>query len=474
MNLGFLSATELGRALARGEITSVAIVTELLARINAYDRKLNAFVHVYADGALKAARESDARRHSNCLRGPLDGVPFAVKDLFDVEGYATLAGSRAVVTGAATRSATAVRLLQAEGMVLMGKTHTVEFAYGSWGTNPSLGTPVNPRDPVIPRVPGGSSSGSGVAVAAGMVPVALGTDTGGSVRSPAALCGIVGMKTSLGLVGRGGVQPLSLAFDTVGPMTRSVEDAALIQSVLQAEDPDDPRTFGVPRVDPLANLGKGVARLKLLHPSIEELRAAEPEILERFRDTLRDFEAMGAVLEEKRLPLPLETYASLAADIATVEAWKRYRHLIEMDNSLVDAEIAKRMSRGAKTSIGEYLGFLERRRQMQVDFYHYFAGADAIVLPSSPITAKPIDEVHDKLAPFGVFTRLAGLMELASLSIPVGTAAGLPTATQIMVRSYDDQLALRIGRALEIRRGGLFVPPLGFEGPLVSRTTLDA
>lgn len=463
MDIAFLSATDLGRALACGHMTSEALVTELLARIRAYDPTLHAFVEVYADAALLSARESDTRRSRNQAKGVLDGIPFAAKDLFDVEGHATLAGSKASVPTQARRSATAVRRLLAQGMVLVGKTHTVEFAYGSWGTNPSCGTPVNPRDLVIQRVPGGSSSGSGVAVAAGLVPVALGTDTGGSVRSPAALCGIVGMKTSMGLIGRGGVQPLALVFDTVGPMTRSVADAALLLKALQGEDPDDPATFQVPRADPLADLDSGVVGLTLRHPTMESLAAAEPHILERFREVLADLQAMGAVIEEKPLPRPLAIYASLAADITTVEAWSRYRHLIETDNSLVDPEIAKRMSRGEKISITDYIGYVEQRRRMQAEFHNYLAGADALLLPSSPITAKPIDGAHDAAAPFGLFTRLANLMDLAALSIPMGDADCLPTGLQIVVRRYADPLALRVGHALEVQRRGLFVPPPGYE-----------
>lgn len=463
MDLAFLSATDLGRALARGELTSETLVTELLARIRTYDPKLNAFVEVYGDAALQAARDSDGRRSRNQARGHLDGVPFAAKDLFDVEGHATLAGSRASATTAAVHSATAIRRLLAEGMVLVGKTHTVEFAYGSWGTNPSFGTPVNPRDSLVQRVPGGSSSGSGVAVAAGLVPVALGTDTGGSVRTPSALCGVIGMKTSLGLVGRGGVQPLALVFDTVGPMTRSVEDTALILAALQGEDSDDPATFSVSRVDPLAGLDKGVAGLTLRHPTMQDLKAAEPGILERFRETLADLEAMGAVIEEKPLPRSLEIYASLAANFNTAEAWSRYGHLVEKENSLVDPEIAKRMSRGRTMNIADYLSYVEQRRLMQMEFHRYFAGAAAVLLPASPITAKPIEGAHDANAPFGLFTRLANLMDLAALSIPMGDVEGLPTGIQIVVRRYDDSHALRIGRALEVKRSGLFVPPIGYE-----------
>lgn len=463
MSIAFLSAADVGRALARGEFTSETLVTELLTRIRICDPILNAFVEVYGDAALQAARNSDGRRARGRARGALDGVPFAAKDLFDVKGYATLAGSKASAGTAATRSATAVRRLLAEGMILIGKTHTVEFAYGAWGTNPSCGTPINPRDLSIQRVPGGSSSGSGVAVAAGLVPVALGTDTGGSVRTPAALCGIVGMKTSLGMIGRGGVHPLALLFDTVGPMTRSIEDAALLLAAMQGEDPEDPTTFEVPRSNPLADLDKGVARLTLRHPSLESLKATEPSVLENFKEALADLQEMGAVVEESPLPHPLETYASLTANLTTVEAWNRFRDLVEKENSLVDPEIAKRMSRGRTMSITDYLGYLEQRRLMQTEFHRYLAGADAFLIPSSPITARPIDGAHDTAAPFGLFTRLANLMDLAALSIPMGDAQGLPTSLQIVVRRYTDPLAFRIGRALEVRRGGLFVPPPAYE-----------
>ncbi len=447
--------------MASGALTSEALVSEHLDRIRMLDSRLHAFVEVYADAALADARASDSRRLRNQAIGPLDGIPFAAKDLFDVEGHVTSGGSRALPRVVATKSAMAVRRLQAAGMVLVGKTHTVEFAYGAWGTNPSLGDPVNPRDPTTRRVPGGSSSGSGVAVAAGLVPVALGTDTGGSVRTPSALCGVVGLKTSLGLVGRGGVLPLALVFDTVGPMTRSVEDAALVLAALQAEDPEDPATFEVTRADPLADLGKGVAGLRLRHPTRDELQATAPGVLDRFHATVADLAAMGAIIEERRLPRPLETYAGLAADFNTAEAWHRYGNLVELESSLVDPTIAKRMSRGARITIRDYLNGIEQRRLMQAEFRLYIADADALLLPTSPVLAAPIDGAHEAAAPFGLSTRIANLVDLAALSVPMGDVEKLPTGLQVVVRRFGDALALRIGRALEIRRGGLFVRPPG-------------
>jgi aspartyl-tRNA(Asn)/glutamyl-tRNA(Gln) amidotransferase subunit A len=462
MTLAFQSAADLGRALAKGELTSEALVKETLARIHLHEPSLNAFVEVYDESSLVAARESDQRRARNQPKGLLDGVPFAAKDLFDVRGYPTLAGSKATLTTSATRSANAVQRLLDEGMVLVGKTETVEFAYGSWGTNPSIKTPVNPRDIFVARTPGGSSSGSGVAVAAGLVPVALGTDTGGSVRTPSALCGIIGMKTSLGLVGRGGVQPLAFLFDVVGPMTRTVEDAALLLASLQGHDPRDPSTFGVLPQDPIIDLQSGISGLVLRHPPMADLAAAEPGVLAQFRQALADLASMGAVIEEKRLPRPLETYASLTANMTTVEAWGRYRPLVEQENSLVDPEIAKRMSRGATMGVSDYLDYLEQRRVMQMEFDGYLAGADAILLPSSPITARPLEGIHDTPAPFGIFMRIANLMDVASISIPMGDVESLPSGLQIMVRRFADPMALRVARALEMLRDGLFDVPKGY------------
>ncbi|MCJ9670047.1 MULTISPECIES: amidase [unclassified Neorhizobium] len=462
MELGFLTISELQNALQCGDLTSEALITGLLSRIGMVDPNVNAFVEVYGEEALLAARQSDQRRSRGELRSNLDGVPFAAKDLFDVQGHITLAGSKALPATPAAETAHAIAQLIDKGMILLGKTHTVEFAYGSWGTNPSSKTPVNPFDLDVARVPGGSSSGSGVAVAAGLVPVALGTDTGGSARTPAALCGVVGLKTSVGAIGRSGVRPLALLFDAVGPMTRSVEDAATILSALQGEDWGDPSTMGLSLEDPTVDLDRGVAELVLRYPPIESLSVAEPGILARFRETLSEFKEMGAVLEEKPLPRPLETYATVTANMITVEAWGQYQSIVEAQDSLVDPEIAKRMSRGAQITLSDYLGYLEQRRVMQDEFQHYLSGADALLIPTSPITAKPLEGIHDTAAPFGLFTRFANLMDLAAVSIPMGFAGSLPTGVQIVVRRYSDHLALRVARALEMRRGGLFVAPSGY------------
>ncbi len=188
----FATASELASALREGATTSTDIVARALDRAATHNGRLHAFVEIFADAALAAAAAADDRRSRGAVLGPLDGIPFAAKDLLDVEGYPTMAGSRALTGRPAAATATVLRRLADAGMILLGKVQTVEFAFGSWGTNPVAGTPLNPYDRALPRAPGGSSSGSGVAVAAGLVPMALGTDTTGSIRNPSGMCGVVG------------------------------------------------------------------------------------------------------------------------------------------------------------------------------------------------------------------------------------------------------------------------------------------
>ena len=238
-DLTFLSAHQLSQALAARRLSPVELTEAFLARIQAQEPKLQAFVEVYADEARLAARGAEAAIRSGHAVGPLHGIPIALKDLIEIEGRIVTGGCEAWRHRKATRTATLVKRLVAQGMIVLGKTHTVEFAMGGWGTNSLRGTPWNPWDPERKRTPGGSSSGSGVAVAAGLAPWAVGTDTGGSVRLPASWCGITGLKTTIGRVSTFGVLPLAPTLDTPGPMARSVEDAALLYVAMQGPDPLD-------------------------------------------------------------------------------------------------------------------------------------------------------------------------------------------------------------------------------------------
>ncbi|MDB5753933.1 MAG: amidase, partial [Massilia sp.] len=223
----------LSRDVASRRLSPVDLIDALLERIATHDPKLHAFVAVYAVQARREAQAADRVIRSGRALGPWHGIPIAIKDIIDIEGQVTTGGSASRLEHRATTTATVVRRLESQGMIVLGKTQTVEFACGAWGTNQHMGTPWNPWDAATPRTPGGSSSGSGVAVAARLAPWALGTDTGGSIRMPASWCGVTGLKTTIGRISTHGILPLSPTLDTPGPIARTVRDVALLYDLLQ-------------------------------------------------------------------------------------------------------------------------------------------------------------------------------------------------------------------------------------------------
>src|SRR5947209_15061599 len=259
----WLSARKLAEAIAARRLSPVDVFDAFLDRIASRDPKLHAFGEVYADEARLAAEAAEKAIRSGHAVGPLHGVPIALKDLIEIEGKIVTGGTLIWRDRRAQRTATLVRRLIGQGMIVLGKTHTVEFAYGGWGTNARMGTPWNPWDPKVPRTPGGSSSGSGVAVAARLAPWAIGTDTGGSVRLPASFCGLTGLKTTIGRVSTYGILPLSPTLDTPGPMAHSVEDAALLYQAMEGPDPLDRHTQGRPSGEVMEKLRRGVRGLRL-------------------------------------------------------------------------------------------------------------------------------------------------------------------------------------------------------------------
>lgn len=457
----FATVHELSRALAARKTTSEVLTGQLLDRIARLDGKLHAYAAVWPEEALRRAREADLARAEGKARGPLHGVPVAVKDIFDCAGFPTEAGSAALVDRIPAASAGAVRRLEAAGMIVLGKTNMVEFAFGGWGTNPVKGTPWNPWDLGTHRVPGGSSSGSAVAVAAGLAPAALGTDTGGSVRTPACWCGVVGLKTSLGLIGRSGVVPLCPTHDTVGLLTRSVLDAALLLDVLAGTDADDPVTVGAPHIFPLAEIERGIAGFRIGVLGGADLASVEPGMRRAFDDTVADIAKLGARLEEIRLPLSVEDYVRDGGDIMSAESYAWLGSYADAPDSVVDPVIRERICRGRDISASAYIRLLEARRLAQAELNAALDGIDAFLAPGCPRPAIPVDQVDEAEAP-NVFGRFVNFLDLAALSVPAGcTVDNLPAGIQIVVRRFDDPLALRIGRALERARGGLVRRPPG-------------
>jgi aspartyl-tRNA(Asn)/glutamyl-tRNA(Gln) amidotransferase subunit A len=359
-------------------------------------------------------------------------------------------------------TAQSVRRLEAAGMVVLGKTQTVEFAFGGWGTNPSMGTPRNPWDGEKHRIPGGSSSGSAVAVAAGLAPAALGSDTGGSIRIPAGLCGVFGLKTSLGLVGRSGVLPLCPTHDTVGPLARSVRDVALLTQALAGPDPDDPSTIDAPHLDFLAEIERGIEGLRIAALDPADLSDLDPVIGALFERALQAIEDLGAHVSRLRLPRPLAEYMQLAGRLMSAESYRHLAPFADRDDSLVHPAIRERILRGGRISAADYMALLDVRREAQQEMLRCMDRIDALVAPTCPMPAIPVDEVDEDKTPLSAYGRFVNFLDLASLSIPIGTVpAGLPAGMQIVVRRFDDPLALRIGRALERDAGCAFHVPAG-------------
>jgi aspartyl-tRNA(Asn)/glutamyl-tRNA(Gln) amidotransferase subunit A len=435
--------------LAARRLSPVDLVEDCLTRIERLEPRLQAFTAVNDASARLAAEAADKAIRSGHAVGPLHGIPIAVKDLVEIEGEIAMGGSAAWRNRIAPRTATLYRKLLAAGMIVLGKTHTVEFAYGGWGTNQHLGTPWNPWDATTHRTPGGSSSGSGVAVAARMAPWAIGTDTGGSVRIPAAWNGITGLKTTIGRISTYGVLPLSPTLDTPGPITRSVEDAAILLEVLQGPDPLDPHTIGHAPCTPMAGLKRGVKGLRLVRLPDAERTGIDAEVLAAYDASVAKLAELGAEIIDLALPGRFAELGSTNGRIMSAEAYALLASVVD-DNSLpIDEAVRPRVRAGAAISSRDYLTALAERERMKLDFTAAIAGVDAILTPTLVTPAIPVASVDQSGTP-AMFTRWVNFLDLCGLAVPNGfTAGGLPVSLQIVCRGYDEATALRIGWAYQ-------------------------
>lgn len=443
-------AHRLAPRIATGELQPEALVEALLARIARLDPKLRSFTEVYRDESRFAAKAAALAIRAGHGLGPLHGIPIAVKDLFNIEGRPTACGSRVWQDRRATVTASVVVKLRQAGMIVIGKTHQVEFAFGGWGTNASVGTPWNPWDMTTSRAPGGSSSGSGVAVAAGLVPMALGSDTGGSVRNPAAMCGHVGLKTTVGRIGRSGAIPLSRTLDSVGPMTRSVEDAALLYRAISGVDPDDASTTGITRPDPLPMLKRGVAGLRLAVLPESERSALDADVVAAYGASIQVLDRLGARIVELPFGALFAEQASRTAFLIASEAYAFLRETIERDGARLDPNVYQRMLAGRGVTLADYWTALDKRNNAKRDFAALIDGIDALLTPTSPIPPIPIAQIDETSAPLARFTRAVNYFDLCALALPCGfTKGGLPLSLQIVGRGLAEDMVLRIGWAYE-------------------------
>ncbi len=450
-----LSIAEAGALLRRRALSPVELTQAYLDQIQEHDVDLRAYITVLEAGALATATAAEREIAGGRYRGPLHGIPVALKDLVMTRGIRTTCGSRILRDWVPDADATvAVRLSQA-GAVLLGKLNMHEFAMGATAVNPHFGTPKNPWDRT--RIPGGSSSGSGVAVAAGLAAGALGTDTGGSIRIPAALCGIVGLKPTYGRVSRAGVIPMAWSADHVGPMTRTVADAALVLQVLAGRDPADPSTVDLPVPDYSSAMQGDIRGIRLGLPKDFFFERLDAEVRAAVLAAARSLEGLGASIEE--VPLPKISHAGPASfAIIASEAAAYHEPYVRTRAAEYGADVRARLTAGRFVLATQYLKAQRARQVIRAEMDAALQQVDALLVPSTPMPAPLLDA--RELTIEGVtqevrwwLTRLNRPMNLTghpALSVPCGlTTGGLPIGVQLVGRHFEEATLLRIGHAYE-------------------------
>ena len=440
-----LPAAEVGRLIARGRLDPVEAAEFFLDRIER-DRDNPSFILVTRERALKEAAASCARHREGRAAGPLDGVPIAWKDLVDMAGERTTAGSALFADSPPKEhDAPIVANLAAAGMVALGKTNLSEFAFSALGLNPHFGTPRNPRDPATPRVTGGSSSGAAVAVAGGLAPCAIGSDTGGSIRAPASFCGIVGFKTTEGRIDKQGVFPLSRTLDTIGPMAHTVEDCVLIDMALRGQSSTSVRPINL-------------AGVEFVVPDKSGIDDVQPAVAANLETTMKRLAAAGAKVRSAPVPSigAMRTLVAGYGSLVAIEAYAEHR-------AIFDSADAKRMDRrvvtralGGRISGHDVINLQRSRERLIAAMTEELKGA-LLVLPATPMTAPAIGPLERDDELFRVtnlraihYTFLGNLLRMCGLALPSGAdTAGLPTGVQFLAPGGDDERLLSIGLGME-------------------------
>lgn len=434
--------TELSQLYATGAVSPVEIVQETLARIERLDARLNSYLTVTAESALRQARQAETEIRAGRARGPLHGVPYAAKDLLDTRGIRTTVGSKIMADRVPDRDAAIIERLSAAGAVLLGKTGMHEWAYGITSANPHFGPVRNPWD--TERIPGGSSGGSAAALAAGLCAFSLGSDTGGSIRIPAAICGIAGLKPTFGSVSRAGAFPLGDTLDTLGPFALRVEDLALVYAAI-ADFEAEPRWRLL-----LDGIALGV-------PADFYWQNLAPDVEAAARDALRVFESLGAELEPVEVP-DIETFNDLHRLILLAEATSVHRRRLAERREDFGEDVRALLEQGLSVLATDYLEAQRARRAFRRDFGAAFERVDALLAPAVPVQTAGIGEleirVRGKLENVRLATtrniRALNLTALPVLSVPCGFQAdGLPVGLQIVGPEGAERKILKIGRAYE-------------------------
>jgi aspartyl-tRNA(Asn)/glutamyl-tRNA(Gln) amidotransferase subunit A len=449
--LAFLSLSEAADRLDGGDVSSVELTQHMLDRIAALDGKLNAFITVLADQALESAREADARRKEGA-RGRLLGVPIALKDLFNTAGIRTTGGARILADNVPERDATVVTKLREAGAVILGKTNMMEFAYGY--PHPDFGETSNPW--ALDRTAGGSSGGSAAAVCAGLAYGALGSDTGGSIRSPAAYCGLSGLKPTYGRVSRHGVLPLSWSLDHVGPLARTSRDAAIMLDAIAGFDPRDPASARVDHNSTFDSIDANVSGLRV--GIVDELfeRYVQPEVRDIALAAAKQLGDLVAGVEAVAPP-HLDLVMPTISPIVQAEAASYHRQTLSTRPNDFSQSVRDNLRLGAMIPAIDYIDAQRLRRWIRDGVESALQTHDVLVFPTQPIVAPALDSyqtaasLSDDVLDVEIgHTGIANLTGHPALSILAGfTPEGLPVGLQLTGRMFDEGTILRLGHAFE-------------------------
>ncbi|MDA1036563.1 MAG: amidase [Chloroflexi bacterium] len=450
-----LTVAELAERIRTKQVSPVEVAQAFVSRADALEPTIGAFVTRTSEQALEAARQAEAEIAAGNYKGPMHGIPVGVKDIYATAGVRTTSGSKVYADHVPDRDSAAVARLKDAGAYSIGKTGTVEFAFDPTGRNAHYGMPHNPWG--LDRMPGGSSAGSGAGTAAGFFPISLGTDTGGSIRIPSALCGLTGIKPTFGLTSRAGVTPLSWSLDTVGPMARSAEDAAIALNVLAGYDPDDPASVRSEKIDYTKGLDAGIRGLRVGVPKEYIWDIVDPEVETAFRKAMSDLEELGATVEEISIP-ELEWVPSMSIAITTVEAAAIYGELARTRGDDLDPAVLRRVESGFFISGERYAHALRARALFTRRLNVAFEKVDVIATPTVATPAPP--QNADRMEIGGVNTnvreallrdtRIFNASRLPAVAMPTGfSAEGLPLSMQIAGPAFQDALTLRVAHAYQ-------------------------
>ena len=453
--LVFLSIADAAELVAGRQVSPVEIVDAHLRRIDAIDGALNSFITLLRDESMAAAREAEGAIASGGYIGPLHGLPIGLKDLYYTKGIRTTMGSKIMGEFVPDADAAVTERFREAGAILIGKLQMHEFALGATSENPHYGPAHNPWD--TGRMTGGSSGGSGSAVASGQCMGALGSDTGGSVRIPASLCGIVGLKPTFGRVSRYGVYPLSWSFDTVGPMTRTVRDAALVLNAIAGHDSRDLSSSRRPTEDFAERLENGISGVRIGIPREYFFEKTEPQVTDSVREAASVLEGLGASVDDVSIPV-LEHSQTISTPISQAEASQIHTEHLR-DRALdIGADVRGRLYQGALIPATDYIKAQRARTVYNERMAEAFQRFDALIAPTCPVGAPKLGErtmrvgdvAEPTLALLSRLTRPFNVSGVPTVSLPCGfTSYGVPIGLQIAGRPFEDAAVLRIAHAYE-------------------------